>query len=208
MSSQPLAPVTATEPMATAMAPAPMASSARRCSAHSSQTGQPCRATAVRGATVCIAHGAGAPAVKAKARERLERQKLGAFLAAQGIDEAAGDPHEIYVRHLTAADATAVRARELVADLDELTVTNHNGDQKLHVLLRLWGEWEDRVAKLAKIAHDNGFGAVQLAQSQAQTMMEAFTAAMNDPALNLSDEQKAVAKKAAARHLRTQAATE
>lgn len=198
-----MAPVTATEPMAIAMAPEPKASP-RRCQAHSSQTGQPCRATAVRGATVCVAHGAGAPAVKAKAAERVQRQKLGAFLAAQGVEDKEGDPHEIYVRHLTAADATAVRARELVAELDELTVTNHNGDQKLHVLLRLWGEWEDRVAKLAKIAHDNGFGGVQLVQAQAGAMVDSVLAVLNDPELNLTDEQKGTAKKAVARHLRAQ----
>jgi hypothetical protein len=40
------------------------------CSAHRS-TGEPCRAFAVRGARVCIAHGGGAPQVKIAAEERL-----------------------------------------------------------------------------------------------------------------------------------------
>ncbi len=59
------------------------------------------------------------------------------------------------------------------------------------------------MAKLAKIAHDNGFGAVQLAQSQAQAMVDSVLAVLNDPELNLTDEQKAAAKKAVANHLRS-----
>lgn len=41
-----------------------------RCHAHRSD-GQPCRAWAVRGAAICIAHGAGAPQVRRAARRRL-----------------------------------------------------------------------------------------------------------------------------------------
>lgn len=42
-----------------------------RCSAHSKQTGKPCRQPAILGGTVCHYHGGGAPQVKAKAGERL-----------------------------------------------------------------------------------------------------------------------------------------
>ena len=45
---------------------------ARRCTAHSSQTGQPCRKFAVAGSTVCRKHGGAAPQVKRAARARLE----------------------------------------------------------------------------------------------------------------------------------------
>jgi DNA-binding TFAR19-related protein (PDSD5 family) len=41
-----------------------------RCTGHSSRTGQPCKAFAVHGATVCISHGAAAPQVRAKAMVR------------------------------------------------------------------------------------------------------------------------------------------
>jgi hypothetical protein len=43
----------------------------RRCAAHSSQTGEPCKKAAIRGGTVCASHGGQAPQVKKSARERL-----------------------------------------------------------------------------------------------------------------------------------------
>ena len=42
-----------------------------QCTAHSKRSGKPCKKHAVNGTTVCLAHGAGAPQVKAKARQRL-----------------------------------------------------------------------------------------------------------------------------------------
>lgn len=41
-----------------------------RCTAHSKQTGQPCRQRAIPGGTVCHYHGGAAPQVKFKAMER------------------------------------------------------------------------------------------------------------------------------------------
>lgn len=43
----------------------------KRCSAHSKRTGERCKKPPIRGATVCRAHGGGAPQVKASAEERL-----------------------------------------------------------------------------------------------------------------------------------------
>jgi|GEM_PF-3881385 len=193
-------------PMSLGMSPSPM--EPRLCRAHSSQTGAPCRAYAVKGAVVCRAHGASSPAVKEKARERLERQKLGAFLAAQGIDEANGDPLTILLEQLSITAGVTDRVRELVAELEEIVTANHKGDDKPHVLLKLWAEWSDRTARLAKVGLDNGLAEKALerlsriGETQAAEMVEAFTAAINDPELNLTPEQKAIAKKAAARHLR------
>lgn len=42
-----------------------------QCTAHSSQTGKPCKSKAVKGATVCRMHGGSAPQVKAAAKRRL-----------------------------------------------------------------------------------------------------------------------------------------
>lgn len=44
----------------------------RRCKARSSQTGEPCKRWALRGATVCTSHGAKAPQVAFKAEERIQ----------------------------------------------------------------------------------------------------------------------------------------
>jgi hypothetical protein len=43
----------------------------RRCAAHSSRTGLPCRLPPILGGTVCIVHGGRAPQVKRKALERM-----------------------------------------------------------------------------------------------------------------------------------------
>src|SRR6478609_3567356 len=45
---------------------------AKRCTAHSSRTGKPCKGFRVPGTNVCKMHGGAAPQVKRKARERLE----------------------------------------------------------------------------------------------------------------------------------------
>ena len=42
-----------------------------QCSAHSKQTGNRCRQSAIQGGTVCHYHGGAAPQVEAKAKERL-----------------------------------------------------------------------------------------------------------------------------------------
>ena len=46
--------------------------SPRRCKAHSSRTGEPCKLPPVKGSNVCRSHGGAAPQVKAKARQRIE----------------------------------------------------------------------------------------------------------------------------------------
>lgn len=61
-----------------------------QCTAKSSQSGQPCRAQAVRGATVCVAHGGAAKQVRRKAKERTVRQEALAeaqrMLGRAGVD--------------------------------------------------------------------------------------------------------------------------
>jgi hypothetical protein len=138
----------------------------------------------------------------------VQRQKLGAFLAAQGIDEANGDPLTILLEQLSITAGVTERVRGLVSELEEIVTANHHGDDKPHVLLKLWADWSDRTARLAKLGLDNGLAErallrmSQIGETQAAEMVEAFTAAMNDPDVNMTPEQKVAAKKAAARHLR------
>jgi hypothetical protein len=51
------------------------------CIAHSSRTGNPCKAKAIAGAKVCRVHGGGAPQVKDKARQRILELAVGPALA-------------------------------------------------------------------------------------------------------------------------------
>ena len=61
----------------------------RRCTAHSSRTGDPCKKAAIKGHNVCRYHGGAAPQIKQAARTRLEnaadlmaKQLLGIALTA------------------------------------------------------------------------------------------------------------------------------
>jgi hypothetical protein len=54
---------------------------ARHCKAHSSRTGQPCRAYAVHGAKVCIAHGGASRQVQRAAARRLIETRMRATVA-------------------------------------------------------------------------------------------------------------------------------
>jgi len=47
-----------------------------RCTARSTTTGQPCRAWAIHGGTVCVAHGGRAPQVRAAATRRLQQAAM------------------------------------------------------------------------------------------------------------------------------------
>lgn len=65
----------------------------RRCGARSSRTGEPCRAWAVVGATVCVAHGGAAPQVRRAAARRLASEQVARKLAEVEVTPI-GDPLE------------------------------------------------------------------------------------------------------------------
>ena len=58
----------------------------RRCKARSKGSGEQCKRSPVAGAEVCLAHGGGAPQVKAKAAERLLTARIRGELAKVEID--------------------------------------------------------------------------------------------------------------------------
>lgn len=173
-----------------------------KCRASSSRTGAPCRNHAVRGATCCRMHGAGAPAVKKKAAERVARQRAGAHLAAAGIELEDRDPLLELGKQLSLSAVTAERVRELVAELE--TIHSDAFPNELHVLVKLWNEERDRTARMAKLALDLGVpgAAVRLAQDQGALMAEITERTFADPLLGLTEEQKRAGRKVIAAHLR------
>lgn len=87
----------------------------RRCTAHSSQTGERCKRTPVKGATVCASHGGRAPQVRAKAAERVAVAELAQGLTQLAPQLAADGHHPL--EHLVDAVAAA-RAAAAVAARD------------------------------------------------------------------------------------------
>lgn len=80
-----------------------------KCTAHSSQTGQPCRNNAIDGATVCRMHGGSARQVKAKALERIQA----------AAESAAAE----LARLAVSADSEAVRVSAIKDLLDRAGLT-------------------------------------------------------------------------------------
>jgi len=194
---------------------------ARRCTAHRTD-GQPCRAWAMNGATVCPAHGGRAPQVQAAARRRLAAE------AATRL----GLPVET-----TAADALAdglARANGLViwliARLQELDpealtwgtsqrrirpgATDRTGQPQLDVLQRermheLFRAWERAEARLTAIAAEmTRLGIEQhriaLAERQGELLAMVLDGAIADLASDwqLTREQQQQVRPVIARHMR------
>ncbi len=121
------------------------------CSAKSSRSGEPCRAFAVVGTTVCVSHGGAAPQVrKAAARRRQQRlaeERATRSLAAQGV-QPLGDPLVAF-RDL-AGQAIALKdfAAAHVAELEgRLTGHDAKGTEQLREVVGLYERAMDRSGK-------------------------------------------------------------
>ena len=88
----------------------------RKCTAHRTN-GEPCGAYAIRGGTVCRVHGGSIPSVKAKAQERLERDKLITLMHAYGLRRDIG-PEEALLEEVQYTAGHVAWLREQVAALE------------------------------------------------------------------------------------------
>jgi hypothetical protein len=121
-----------------------------QCTAHSSRTGEQCRAPAIRGGTVCVTHGGAAPQVKAKALERIQ---------AAAVDVAAE-----LVRLAIHADSESVRVQAAKDILDraglkptqliEQEITHHQVDDFAETVRRLEAELAGRGGSRSAVAAD------------------------------------------------------
>ena len=93
---------------------APVAPRLTRCTAHSARTGNPCRAWAVRGATVCEAHGGMAPQVLRSARARREALIEPSIDAIEQLVESADSEQVRLAAARDVLDRTGYRATEQV----------------------------------------------------------------------------------------------
>lgn len=146
----------------------------RRCVAHSSRTGLPCKKWAIRGGTVCATHGGRSPAVRNAARRRLEQRRIesemGKLLVELEVENLARPAHEILLEQLARAQSMVDLLGVKVAELgeSELYGPDHLGDGKPHVVVVMYDLWVDRSARIAKVCMELGIEERRLAIAEAQ----------------------------------------
>lgn len=150
----------------------------------------PCNAWAIKGGDVCKMHGGMAPHVKRKAQERLEEAQANITLAKamkQFSLEGAANPGQVLLQELTHAWRTASWLRAKVAELPEheaagVMKTSEKYDEEtgawvhtyvagVNVWVRLYAEWSERAAKMAKMALDAGIAERQIKIMEQQASM-------------------------------------
>jgi hypothetical protein len=96
----------------------------RKCTAHSSRTGEPCKLPPLRGMEVCRSHGGAAPQVKAKARQRIEAaaDRMARELLRMAVDENVSDTVKLAAIR-DALDRAGLGAKTAVRDCRPLRRT-------------------------------------------------------------------------------------
>lgn len=199
-----------------------------RCTGTAKATGQTCRKPAVRGATVCEMHGAGAPQVRRNAAVRAE-------LARWTLGDPVDDPGHTLLRLITQsrmrAETYAAEVERLIEDhgrrvaagqsyddaTDDLTsvltreATTYDQAGKTTVvtgeyvrqIVQLEAQERDRCARFCKLAIDAGLAErmVRVAERQGELVAAAVRAAVGE--LELDDEMRRAVMAGVGRHLRS-----
>lgn len=173
-----------------------------RCSARRTN-GEPCKNRPMRGQTVCRKHGGAAPQSKAAAVRRRLEVEARAVLAELDV-EAVGDPLEALLKLAGQVLAWQSATAALVNGLEDgIRYRGANGAEQLRAEISLYERAMDRaVAVLSAIARLNiDERLVQVTERQADAMVTAINAALE--AAGVGGEQAELARRAAARHLRS-----
>lgn len=180
----------------------------QRCTAKSKSTGDRCKRQAIAGGTVCRTHGGKAPQVAEAARRRLMAAEAGEQLARLGVTIET-TPVEVLEAMLYEAAGNVTVLRHLAADLGldvygDLYHENGSpsGRALPHVLVVMYNDERDRLAKLAEACFKLGLDErrVRLAEAQVERFLTAVTAAVTDAGLGA--DQAARFKQALAERLR------
>lgn len=180
---------------------------AAHCQATSKRTGQQCRGWAIPGGTVCRIHGGRAPQVQEAARRRLLAAEAEADLARLGVSIET-TPVEALEAMLWEAAGNVAVLRQMVNDLTPVYGDMYHqngsltGEAKPHVLVVMYGEERDRLAKLAEACAKLGLDErrVRLAETQVERLLGAVAGAIAD--VGLTAEQTGEFKQSLAKRLR------
>lgn len=169
---------------------------ARQCRATSKRSGERCRRAAIIGGWVCSVHGGKAPAVKAKALQRVAAAEAESFVAQQVDMRGPLTLGDVY-RELLRTAALAVEWRNLleskVADLNAWRYKAFGpGTEQLRSEVALFERAMDRTAKVLELIArlDIDARAKALTAHQGQLVAGAVQRILN--ALNLTPEQLAL----------------
>lgn len=154
----------------------------RRCAGRSSRSGEQCRQWALVGATVCVAHGARAPQVRAAAERRVS-------LAEELVKAPRRSPQQILVDATHAADVLLGRA--VAAAAEPMSV-----DQLDQVVSSI-----GRAAQLAKVAMDAGLDEAGLAAQTTDKIIFVLQVAGGAVGLDMSESKVRAAVGAALRDM-------
>lgn len=176
---------------------------AQKCVGHTT-AGTPCDAWAVRGASVCVAHGGAAPQVKAAAARNLERETAERAVATLGLPREI-DPHTALLEEVWRAAGHVAWLQEVVAGLERQrvvqgvikTVQLPDGGRRVEVgaAISTWvalyqGE-RDRLVRAAREAIHAGVAErqVRIAEGQAQMLARVISLVVTDLGHDLKDER-------------------
>jgi hypothetical protein len=193
----------------------------QQCTATSTTTGRQCQRRATTGATVCRAHGAGSPKVKAMAavRATINREAMNWGLDAPDVDPGTfllalvAQAHmrvKLYAQQLeefiTEKEKQGIPVR--TALIGEIWSNTTEGvPEKVGEALRGFVQAEaserDRAATLCKTAIAAGLAErqVRLAEAHGALIADVFRRVMRDPLLGLSLEQRRLVPQLAERYL-------
>lgn len=161
----------------------------RRCTAHSSRTGKRCKKAPMKGLTVCLAHGGGAPQVAAAAKRRVVEQEAAAELARLDV-EPLNDP--LSQLALLAAQAVAWKDA-MAARVNALTSLRYEGTgsgEQLRAEVALWERALDRCEKfctsMARLNIDERIA--EISQTQSRIMVSFVAVALARFGIDFHDE--------------------
>lgn len=144
-----------------------------RCSATSKRSGERCKASPVRGATVCNKHGGSAPQVKRKAAERVQRQEAEVAASTFGLSREV-NPHTALLEELHRTAGHVAWLGDVVVNVDKDDLWGRVGgaaggipEAQRSIWVQLYQDERAHLLKVSKVCVDVGIEErrVQLAEA-------------------------------------------